>query len=157
MCRRSDTPRHSRVIVSLFAVPVGVPIAEVAPAYYSMHGLANQPRTASIQSDEELLDRLAEKLAAKLIESRPVRQVQPQALAESDAKALFQQKCVRCHSGQNAKEGLDLSGEIEQLDRRVRQDSVLRMLERDPNKRMPKGGAPLKANEFQTLFRALVL
>lgn len=149
------THPRSRVVVTQFAVPVGVPVAQVSPTLYSMRAYAapSPSNVSRLSTDDQLLDRLADKLLARLSQ----RESSVRSQAVGDPNTLFAQKCVRCHSGENPKGGLSLEGPLESLDRGVRQESVLRMLQTDPNKRMPKDAPPLEAQEFQTLFRALFL
>lgn len=52
------------------------------------------------------------------------------------AKSLRTANCVSCHSGDTAKGGLDLTGDI---DCETKLKCIQRMLADDPSKQMPKG------------------
>ena len=148
-CPALPTGATPPTTVTATAVPVGVPIAQVAPTVYSYRAYAQQ--AAGVQLSEDQLDRLADKLAARLGGAKI------QAAKQVDAKAFFATTCVRCHSGDNPKGGLSLEGDIEAIPKADRQESILRMLSQDPALRMPKGQQPLQFDQFETLLRHLML
>ncbi len=76
--------------------------------------------------------------------------------APTTAAEVVQRSCVKCHSGESPKGGLDLNTRLSVLDADVRQSIIARVLSPDPKKRMPPKSKPLGVSEQQMLFRALV-
>ena len=144
MCCVPAYPLHAGdIVATAVAVPVGVPVAQVAPVQYQL-------QSHSQGLSESDLNRLADKIAARMGGNKV------QALGVNPQQ-LFTAKCVVCHKGDNAKGGVSLEGPIEKLDRTLRQDAVLRMVDRDPHRRMPKGQKQLSEDEYVALFRFLFL
>lgn len=52
---------------------------------------------------------------------------------------LVWQRCFKCHQGAAPAGGLDLSGQAGGLDQATRLKAIARLLEDDPERRMPKG------------------
>ena len=136
-----------QLVVPQFAVPVGVPVAPVAPAFYS-YGQFTQSYAGQPASSRAMEDALAERIAAKVLAIIAGGSVGVRSTATTaDAPTIIKQRCIRCHNGPDAKAGLDLDKSLDVWSREIRQEAILRMLSVDPKRRMPKGGDPLEAEE----------
>jgi mono/diheme cytochrome c family protein len=110
---------HQPFVATTFAVPVGVPVsyttpvAPFAPYWYSS--------AAYIQQQQQAATAHSDGLEASGGRNAPL--------------VLFNGKCVRCHSGEKPKAGLDLSDPAN-LDPETKLKAVRAVLD----ERMPKGG-----------------
>lgn len=135
------------VVVPQFAVPVGVPIAEPAPSYYSY-------RTDAPAYQDDRLNRI-EAALEQLIQLQLSGQQRAQALTPD---AVVKQRCVSCHGGSNPSAGLDLSDfPVAEWDVQLRKKTAyLTHPSTAPGERMPKGKPSLNVTEFNTLWDGLM-
>ena len=98
--------------------------AYVQPQHYFQAGQALQ--------EDALAERIAARVLAKL-EASASTTAQPQQQAVG---SLIVANCAKCHSGADAKGGIDLSGE---LTCEVRLHAIWQVMHNDPARRMPKG------------------
>jgi hypothetical protein len=164
-CRVESKAAAANVVAVPVAVSLGVPVAEVAPYYYSYQAVAPQSaeRVASDAAIEEIAARVAEKLrspsagglAAAGPASAPHSNEPPHLndppLGRLPGGSLVAEKCARCHSGSEPKAGLSLEN-LAALNCETRLKAVRAVL----SEKMPKGGPPLTAEEAGKVLEELV-
>jgi len=141
------TKPKSVLVVPQYAVPVGVPVAPVAQAWYAMQPQAAQPAQIDPQSDR--LDRIEAALEA-LVRLQGGGVVRP--LRERTADVVVEERCVACHQPGDAKGGLDLTVGLDALDPVVRKRILFRISTPDDQKRMPKGRPALDSADQELLL-----
>lgn len=164
-CRVEHKAAKTNVVAVPVAVSLGVPVAEVAPYYYSYQAAAPQSpeRVASDAAIEEIAARVVEKLrspsAGGLAAASPASAPQSNGVPRSSDPPLGRlrggsvvaDKCMRCHSGSEPKAGLSLEN-LATLNCETRLKAVRAVL----SERMPKGGPPLTPEEAGKVLEELV-
>ncbi len=123
----------SSQVVTTFAVPVGVPVANLSSGYYS-YGQTYQQQYAPQQTqaavDEALIEKIVERVLQRMGNQQNTTQVvQPQAHL-----SLVQTHCSKCHVGEEAKGAFSIEG----MDDSQRLHAIRMVLADDPTQRMPK-------------------
>ncbi len=155
VCRVRTSGVASTFVAVPLSVTVGVPVAQVAPYYYSYQATA--ALSATSDSSDAAIDAIAAKVVAKL------RQVEPHIGASAESAALTPprprasaavmlvgQKCAVCHSGAAPKANLSLES-ISGLDCQTRLKAVRAVL----SEKMPKGGPRLSPEEAGRILEEL--
>lgn len=107
-----------------FAVPIGVPVAQVTPAFYSYNATAQTYRPqVQAQSDDA-------KLFEEFLTWKKAREVSVRATGVETA--VFK-ACSKCHAGPSPKVGFGILGDLTDADRIKAIGEVI-------TGRMPKGG-----------------
>ncbi len=162
-CRVQTKAVAANVVAVPVAVSLGVPVAEVAPYYYSYQASPPQPLAAGDAAIDEIAERVVEKLrspsagglAAAGPASAPHLNPAPRASepppAHLPAASLVAKRCATCHSGRDPKAGLSLEN-LTALNCETRLKAVRAVL----SEKMPKGGPPLTADEAGRVLEELV-
>jgi hypothetical protein len=139
-------------------VSAGVPVAEVAPYYYSYQAAAPQP--AAFDVSEAAVDEIAARVVEKLRSPSgggAAAAGPASAPHASDRTAtsplpisLVAGKCARCHGGSAPRGNLSLDN-LATLDCETRLKAVRAVL----SEKMPKGGPPLSPEEAGKVLEEL--
>ncbi len=157
-CRVKTEIVAANVAAVPVAVTIGVPVAVVAPYYYSYQATAPQRAVAASEAAvDEIAARVVEKLrspsgggaAAAGPASAP--HGTNRAPASLKAVSLVAVKCAKCHSGSDPKGNLSLEN-VAALNCETRLEVVRAVL----SKKMPKGGPPLSPEEAGNVLEELV-
>jgi hypothetical protein len=152
-CRVQTRTVAANVVAVPLAVTVGVPVAQVAPYYYSYQATAGS--AVSDSSDAVIAAKVVSKLRqgaapAALSESSPSAARAPSATPAPPQATLVSQKCAICHSGSAPKANLSLEN-ISRLDCVARLKAVRAVL----TEKMPKGGPRLTPEEAGKILEEL--
>jgi mono/diheme cytochrome c family protein len=136
-CRVKTEVVAANVVAVPVAVAIGVPVAEVAPYYYSYQATAAQP--SPLAANDAAVDAIAARVVEKL---RSPNGGSMAAAGPASAPTLVAQKCATCHGGSEPKGNLSLEN-LGLLDCATRLRAVRAVL----SEKMPKGGPRLTADE----------
>lgn len=159
-CRvKAEAVVATNIVAVPVAVSIGLPVAEMAPYYYSYQATAPQPAAVAVSETavDEIAARVVEKLrlpsgggaAAAGPASAP--HLANRAPASPKAISLVAEKCAKCHAGSDPKGNLSLEN-LAALNCETRLQAVRAVL----SEKMPKGGPPLSPEEAGKVLEELV-
>jgi mono/diheme cytochrome c family protein len=139
-CRVKTEVVAANVVAVPVAVAIGVPVAEVAPYYYSYQATAAQP--SPLAANDAAVEAIAARVVEKLRSPNGGSAAAAGPASAPAALTLVAQKCAKCHGGSEPKGNLSLEN-LGLLDCATRLRAVRAVL----SEKMPKGGPRLTADE----------
>jgi mono/diheme cytochrome c family protein len=137
-CRVKTEVVAANVVAVPVAVSVGVPVAQVAPYYYSYQAFV--PQSAALAANDVAVEAIAARVVEKL--RPPSTGTAAPSTQASPPLTLVAQKCAKCHGGGEPKGNLSLEN-LGLLDCNTRLRAVRAVL----SEKMPKGGPRLTPDE----------
>lgn len=141
------------VLVTPFAVPVGVPVAPYAGVWYGASAVQPAPQAQAAQptvpSDVAAL--FEEFLRWRAGRLEPKAQSPVAAETQADVGAILKAKCAACHSGADPQGGLRMWDDAGALLKLPRHTIDARISTADEKTRMPKGKPPLAPEEAKAI------
>ncbi len=148
-CKVKTRTVVAEVVAVPVAVSIGVPVAAVAPYYYSYQQFA----PSQVVDVESIASRVVEKLRQEQTETPPATKrsgstdLKPQV---SSLKPLVAQRCIQCHGGADPKAGLSLEN-LPALACEQKLKAVRAVL----SEKMPKKGPRLTSEEAGRILEEL--